>query len=97
VLLAVIWGAGALVLPWVVRGRSLSFDVVAATTWAAGIAGATGALGEWLGDRVASPVPQGLALGAVVAGAAAVALAHRGGAQAPYLEDAPGQGLPPNG
>jgi eukaryotic-like serine/threonine-protein kinase len=92
-LLAVIWGVAAVVLPWVVRGRSLSFDVVAAATWAAGTAGATGALGEWLGDRVASPVPQGLALGAVVGGALAVALAHRSGPQAPYLEDAPG----PNG
>src|SRR5215208_1901397 len=91
--LALVWGAAALVLPWVVRGRSPAADVVAAATWAAGAAGATGALGEWLGDRVASPVPHGLALGAVVGGALAVALAHRSGPQAPYLEDAPG----PNG
>ena len=37
--------SAALVMPWLVRGRSLSADVVAATVWAAGLAGATASLG----------------------------------------------------
>ena len=42
---AVLWGLAALVMPWLVRGRSLSVDIVAATVWAAGLAGATASLG----------------------------------------------------
>ena len=42
-------------------------DVVRATAWAAGLAAATAALGEWLGDRVAQPAPHGLVPGAVLA------------------------------
>jgi hypothetical protein len=75
-LLAAIWAAAALVLPWLVRGRSLAADAVAATTWAAGTAAATVALGEWLGDRVADPTPRGAVAGALLAGAAALALTH---------------------
>jgi eukaryotic-like serine/threonine-protein kinase len=75
-LLALIWGAAALALPWLVRGRSLAADAVAASAWAAGTAAATAALGEWLGDRVAQEGPRGLVAGAVLAGALAVALAH---------------------
>ena len=73
-LLALVWGAAALVLPWLVRGRSLQSDVVAATAWAAGLAATTAALGEWLGDRVAQSAPRGLVAGAVVAGGLAVLL-----------------------
>jgi len=69
-LLALVWAAGALVLPWLVRGRSLSFDVVMATTWAAGLAGATASIGEGL----LGAQPRGLVLGAVVCGVLAVAL-----------------------
>ena len=43
---AVLWGLAALVMPWLVRGRSLSVDIVAATVWAAGLAGATASIGE---------------------------------------------------
>jgi len=75
-LLALLWGVAALVLPWIVRGRSVSADVVAATTWAAGLTAATAALGEWLGDRVGTEAPHGLVAGAVAGGALAVALAH---------------------
>ena len=46
-------------LPWLVRGRSLSADVVAASAWAAGVAATTIALGEWLGDRVGQAEPHG--------------------------------------
>jgi eukaryotic-like serine/threonine-protein kinase len=64
-LLALIWGAAALVLPWLVRGRSLQSDIVGATAWAAGLAAATAALGEWLGERVGQTAPHGLVAGAV--------------------------------
>jgi eukaryotic-like serine/threonine-protein kinase len=71
-LLAVLWAVAALVLPWLVRGRSLALDTAAATAWAAALGGATGALAE----RAAAPgaTPPGLVAGAVVAGAAAVVL-----------------------
>ena len=78
-LLAVVWGFAALVLPWLVRGRSLAVDVVTATTWAAGTAAATVSLAEQLG----TPAPYGLVPGAVAAGV--VALACRT-AEPPYSE-----------
>jgi hypothetical protein len=75
-LLGAIWAAAALVLPWLVRGRSLASDVVMASAWSAGLAAATTALGEALGDRVGQNVPHGAVLGALVGGALAVVLAH---------------------
>ena len=75
-LLALIWGAAALVCPWMVRGRSLSADVAGAACWAAAVAVATVTLGEALGDRVAQAVPHGLIPGAVVAAGLALVLAH---------------------
>ena len=72
-----IWAGAALVLPWLVRGRSLAADVVAASAWSAGTAAATIALGEALGDaRRARRAPHGLVPGAVAAAALALALAH---------------------
>jgi hypothetical protein len=67
-LLAPVWAVAALVLPWLVRGRNLAIDVVAATTWAAGLAATTGAVAQStsLGE------PRGLAAGAVLAGALAL-------------------------
>jgi hypothetical protein len=85
--LALLWGAAALVLPWIVRGRSLQNDVVRATAWAAGLAAATAALGEWLGDRVAQPAAHGLVPGAVLAGVLALLLAD--GRRAPPGEPEP--------
>ncbi len=72
---ALVWGAGALVLPWIVRGRALSADLVAATAWAAGLAGATASVGQ----AVAGSVPRGLVAGAIACGALAVALEWTGG------------------
>src|SRR3954469_16587069 len=43
-LIAVLWGVFAAILPWLVRGRSLAADVVAATAWAGALAAATAAL-----------------------------------------------------
>ena len=68
--LAAVWAAGALVLPWLVRGRLLAFDVVAATTWAAGLAAASVSVGQ----AVSGSSPRGVVAGALAAGALAVAL-----------------------
>ena len=67
-LLAPLWAAAALVLPWLVAGRSLAADVVLASAWAAGLAAATAAVAE----RTGLPEPRGLVAGAVLAGALAV-------------------------
>jgi hypothetical protein len=82
-LLALIWGIAALVLPWLVRGRSLAADVVAASAWTAAIAATTAALGSWLGDRVAQATPHGLVAGALAAGGLAVVLGWRGEGENP--------------
>ena len=55
-------------MPWLVRGRSLSADIVAATVWAAGLAGATASIGEAVGGSA----PKGLVAGALAAGILAV-------------------------
>jgi hypothetical protein len=68
-LLVPLWAAAAAVLPWLVRGRSLAVDIVAAATWAAALASGTAAVAGWAGLAE----PRGLAAGAVVAGVLAVA------------------------
>jgi hypothetical protein len=67
-LLAVLWGFAALVMPWLVRGRSLSVDIVAATVWAAALGGATASIGE----AVTGSAPKGVVAGALAAGIIAV-------------------------
>ena len=69
--LAALWAVAAVVLPLAVRGRRLPVDVVAATTWAAGLAAATGAIAEAL----AFEEPPGTVPAAVAAGVFAVAAA----------------------
>ncbi len=72
-----LWGAAALVLPHLVRGRAAAVDMVAATAWAAGLASGTQALGGLLtgwGDRPGAAEPRGLVAGAVLAGVLAVAV-----------------------
>ncbi|MGO9487981.1 MAG: protein kinase domain-containing protein [Solirubrobacteraceae bacterium] len=68
---ALLWGIGALVLPWVVRGRSAALDVVAATVWSAAIVSAAARLDAGLG-AAAHPSPRGAVLGAVLGGMVAV-------------------------
>jgi eukaryotic-like serine/threonine-protein kinase len=67
-LLAPVWALAALVLPWLVPGRSPAADVVGAAVWAGALAAATAAVTEYAGLAE----PRGLAAGAVVAGALAV-------------------------
>ena len=89
--LAVIWAVAAVVLPWLVHGRSLAADAVGGAAWAAGVCAATVALGEWLGRRVAEPEPRGAVVGAVVAAALAVLLAHARPPGAARRPEAPGR------
>jgi serine/threonine protein kinase len=70
---ATLWGAGALVLPWIVRGRSAALDVVAVVTWSAGLAAAAPVLDAGLTAQVAHPSPRGAILGAILGGMIAVA------------------------
>ena len=71
-LYAAIWALAALLLPWLVRGRWLALDLVAASTWAAALGASTAATAEFIG----APEPRGLVLGAVIAGILAVAVPH---------------------
>ncbi len=66
--LLAVWAVGAAVLPWLVRGRYLALDLIAATAWSAALASATGSLAAWL-ER---PEPDGLVAAAIAAGAVAV-------------------------
>jgi eukaryotic-like serine/threonine-protein kinase len=71
-LLAPVWAAAALILPWLVAGRALVVDVLGAVIWAAGLAVATAAVADGAGLAE----PRGLAAGAAVAGALAVVAAQ---------------------
>ena len=49
-----LWAAAAVVMPWLVRGRSLAADIVGATVWSAGLAAATASLGVAVERRAAA-------------------------------------------
>jgi hypothetical protein len=70
---ALLWGAAALVLPWIVRGRRASLDLVAVACWAAALALAERALDSGLSSG-AHPEPRGALLGALLGAALAIAL-----------------------
>ncbi len=65
---ALLWAAAAAVLPWLVRGRHVAVDLVAATVWTAAIAAAAPLLDRGGLAPVSGPAPRGLVLGAVLAG-----------------------------
>jgi eukaryotic-like serine/threonine-protein kinase len=69
VALAAVWAAFAVLLPMLVRGRSLSGDLVLATMWAAGLAGATQAIARTVSGV---PDPYGVVAGAFGAGLVAL-------------------------
>jgi hypothetical protein len=71
-LYAAVWALAALVLPWLVRGRWLSLDIVAACAWAAALGASTAATAEFIGG----PEPRGVVLGAAMAGLLAVGVPH---------------------
>jgi len=70
---ALLWAAGAVALPWIVRGRRAVIDVVAVTTWSAGMAAAAPALDAGLSAQAVHPSPRGVVLGAILGAMIAVA------------------------
>jgi hypothetical protein len=76
---AALWAGGALLLPWIVRGRNAALDVVAATIWSAALAATVPLLaasrlgGSSAPAAYAHAAPRGLVLGAVLGGMLAVA------------------------
>jgi serine/threonine protein kinase len=70
---AAAWAAAAALLPLLVRGRSAALDVLAATIWAATLAVAVPMLDNGLAAHAGQPSPHGAIVGAVLAGALAVA------------------------
>jgi hypothetical protein len=70
---AALCAGGAIVLPWILRGHSAALDLVAATTWSAGLAAAAPMLDSGLSAHALHPGPRGLVLGAILGGAIAVA------------------------
>ncbi len=63
-----VWAVAAALLPWIVRGRWLALDLVAASTWAAALGASTAA--------VHAPASSGLVLASVLAGVLAVAVPY---------------------
>ncbi|MFI4985740.1 MAG: serine/threonine-protein kinase [Solirubrobacterales bacterium] len=70
---ATLWAAGAVLLPWLVRGRSAALDVVAATMWSAAIVTAAPLLDGGSAAHAANVSPRGAILGAIFGGVLAVA------------------------
>jgi hypothetical protein len=70
---ALLWASAAVLLPWIVRGRSAALDVVAATAWSATLAAGAPALDSGLPAHAIDPSPRGAVLGAIVGGVLAVA------------------------
>jgi hypothetical protein len=74
---AVAWIALAVVLPVVVRGRSLTLDLLGVVLWTAGLIAAHQAIGRVLGQHDA----RGLAIGALLAAVAAVGVPRMAGSR----------------
>jgi hypothetical protein len=70
---AALWAAGAMVLPFLVRGRSVVLDVVAATVWSAALVAAAPQLDSGLTVHTLPAGPRGAVLGAVFGGLIVVA------------------------
>ncbi|HTZ64587.1 MAG TPA: serine/threonine-protein kinase [Solirubrobacteraceae bacterium] len=70
---AALWALGAIVLPWVVRGRNAAVDVVAAVVWSALLFAAAPALDAGLALGSPATLPRGAVLGALLGGLLAIA------------------------
>jgi eukaryotic-like serine/threonine-protein kinase len=70
---AILWAAGAAVLPWVVRGRSALLDTLAAIAWSVALLAAAPYLDAGLPAGGGAPQPRGAVLAAVLGAAIAVA------------------------
>jgi hypothetical protein len=69
---ALLWGAAALLLPWIVRGAHAALDVIAAVVWSAALCSAAPALDSGLRGAAGHASPRGAVLGAVLGGLLAV-------------------------
>lgn len=84
-----------MVLPLLVRRRNVSFDLVGAGLWAAGLAAAHMALGDLLVATVQLPQARGAIAGSVMGALAAVAASAVVPAAAPQdIEPAPASKAP---
>jgi eukaryotic-like serine/threonine-protein kinase len=70
---AALWALGAVVLPWIVRGRNAAVDVVAAAVWSALLFAAAPALDAGLPLGAPATLPRGAVLGALLGGLLAIA------------------------
>jgi eukaryotic-like serine/threonine-protein kinase len=70
---ALLWAAGAVSLPWLVRGRSAVLDVIAAVVWSAALASTAPLVDGGLAAHAAHPSPRGAVLGAILGAMFAVA------------------------
>jgi eukaryotic-like serine/threonine-protein kinase len=70
---AAVWVAAAMLLPWVVRGRSAVLDLIAAAAWSLALLIAYSPRYVGLSAHIVSVTPRGAALGALLGGALAVA------------------------
>jgi hypothetical protein len=68
-----VWAIAATLLPWVVRGRSATLDVVAAAAWSAALILAFSPRHLGLSAHFVSATPRGAVLGGLLGGALAVA------------------------
>jgi hypothetical protein len=75
---ALAWVALAVLLPVVVRARSLTLDLLGVVLWTAGLVAAHQAIGRVLADSGQRADARGLAAGALLAAVAAVAAAGSG-------------------
>jgi hypothetical protein len=75
---ALAWIGLAVALPFVVRGRSLTLDLLGAVVWTAALVASHQAVGRVLVDSGQQLEAHGLAAGAVLAAVAAVAAAGSG-------------------
>ncbi len=71
---ALVWALAAVVLPWVVRGRSLALDLVRVVVWAAVLESATFAVAAALGGSHRLPAAPTAVAGSVAAGVLALGL-----------------------
>jgi hypothetical protein len=69
---ALLWAGAALVLPWIVRGRSAALDLLAVTVWSAAVVAAAPALDAGLNAHAVHPSPRGAIFGAIIGGLVAV-------------------------
>jgi hypothetical protein len=71
---ATLWAVGALVLPWIVRGRSAALDLVATCSWSAGLIAAAPPLDRGLLNTLGMSGPRGVVLGGLLGGLLAMVL-----------------------